>query len=53
MSHDPQLLFLCPNLGSRAGLKSKAEAGHLIIVQLGGFQAEIMDAKLRGKEKGL
>lgn len=35
MSHDPQLLFLHPNLGSRASLKSKAEAGHLIIVQLG------------------
>lgn len=33
-AHDPQILFLHPNLESRARLMSKAEAGCLIIVQL-------------------
>lgn len=53
MAHDPQLLFLHPNLGSRASLMSKAEAGCLIIVRLGSFRAEIMNPKLWGKEKVL
>lgn len=51
-TQDPQLLFLHPNLASRAGLKPKAETGQLIIVQLGGLQAEILEAKPCGK-KGL